>query len=154
MSTSSRRDIRAAVALRLAEIDGSGDYHTAAGLSLAYGLEGLPHTSGPCIRYRLGALESTRSPGATGSWERSIEVRIEGHIGGGAGALDDGEDAADELREDIERALLGDVTLGGLVVDLEEHTAELDGPTIEANSGLWVVSVSARYVWRDEGVGA
>jgi hypothetical protein len=144
-------DIRAAIASALAGIDGSAPYAVDVSARVVYGLEGQPHTGGACVRYRLGAHERERADAAYGAWVHTVDVQVEGHIGGGAQDLGSSEDAAQALGVDIVTALTADPTLGGLVEDCTRISTQPDGPGVDAMTGGWVVSVSASYRWTSQG---
>lgn len=141
--------IRAAVAVRLALIDGSGSYATTVGTRIVYGLDAAPHAQAPCLRYQLGATRAERG-GQLGAWRRAVEVVVEAFVGGGAsGGLEDVEDAASAVVADILRALATGPTLGGIVWDLDALDADPTMAPAEASDGMAVVRVTATYSWEE-----
>jgi len=144
--------IRAAVATRLALIDGAAPYTTAVGSRIVYGLDAAPHAQAPCLRYQLGA-STGEAGGQLGGYVRSIEVSIEAFVAGGAsGGLEDVEDAASAVVEDLITALGGSSaarTLGGIVWDLASFSADPTMAPAEASDGMAVVRFTATYTWEE-----
>ena len=144
--------IRAAVAARLALVDGSGSYTTTVGTRIVYGLDAAPHAQAPCLRYQLGATRGDAG-GQLGGYQRSIDVVIEAFTGSGAsGGLEDVEDAASAVVADLLTALASGSTartLGGIVWDLSAWEMDPTMAPAEASDGMAVVRVTATYTWEE-----
>lgn len=144
--------IRAAVAVRLALINGSAPYSTSVGSRIVYGLDAAPHAQAPCLRYQLGA-STGEAGGQMGGWVRSIDVSIEAFVGGGAsGGLEDVEDAGSAVVEDLITALGGSSagrTLGGIVWDLTSYSTDPVMAPAEASDGMAVVRFTATFTWEE-----
>jgi hypothetical protein len=113
------RDIRAAVITAIAGVNGSGEYdHDLSGAGqVLHGRTGLPARL-PAVLVFGASSATTREDAQLGYLTRPHTWSIVGAVAAISTAPGDGEAEAEDLFDDISRALEADPTLGDLVYDL------------------------------------